>query len=170
MKKIVLIFLNFVNLSVFLVGRRFQAEINRYRYGKLNCLVRMQKIKLGSDYWFKKPNGDLACSHCGSMHPDAVLDIANSIVDGTSYPRFVIQRQNNPHEFHVWQPDPDSKDSWDEGSRFYMGHAPRNYSDASLYERTFFDALFYADRVCTRVRRRKSRKIGMNHKKGGVKV
>ena len=142
--------------------------INRYRFGGFTCRARpVQKWK-DIDFWFKKKNGDLVCSYCGSTSAEDVLEIAE-IINESVYPSGYRILKRDSYLFYVFQLG--LKNASHGGIKFNMDHAPLDKTNSDYFDKEFCLKLWAAaEKSKDRPGRKKlAKKIGMNHLKGGVK-
>lgn len=88
-----------------------------------------QRLQPGSrDYWRKQPNGDRACSACGSLHPDDWMRLTRLAADPASEVR--IERSDKGYKWYVTQPG--VKNAMEGGIKFYTWHIPSGDWEAEI--------------------------------------
>lgn len=112
------------------------------QHGSQWCARRSEapyQISKGPDFWRRRPNGDLVCSYCGSLHPDLFLKFCQNVIDNPGLTCCFVERTTKNYKFYLHGPR--GLNAGEGAIKFYMQHAPLNPDDNSRYDAEFIGVL-----------------------------
>jgi hypothetical protein len=137
-------------LWVFRLRQRLFCVVGRQRCGRRDGMfARNRNDGALLDTWNKGPDGYRTCSHCGSIHPDDLMDVCRKSLTDERYDVHMSDKR-----YKAYLRIPGVRNASEGAIKFYMQHAPESPSkeDQELFKQALnvsrerFNARMTADR------------------------